>query len=67
MSEEEIKVAYIHVPIFYNARTIQKEENKIVNKRDLTNEEFLIVEGTLLIIIVVSSVILWFLNKLWRD
>lgn len=64
---EEIKIAYVHVPTFFNAHTVQKEENKIENKGEWTNEECLFVVGILLLTIIVSLVILWFLNKIRRD
>ena len=66
---EEVKVGYVHVPINFNAYTRKKEENTIIEKEPKINntEEFLIVEGILLTIVIICSICLFALNKLIKE
>lgn len=63
MSEEEIKIAYVHVPIFYNAKPkTENVSNTIQETENMEQKDIPIPFGVLLILLAISILVLMF----WR-
>lgn len=65
---EEIKVGYIHIPIAFNSYSIKENKiNEIKKTESISKEDFLVLEGCLIISLIICIIFSWLLNKLIKN